>query len=172
MANKDKKNVEEYEYRAEMKQLLNLIIHSLYTHPEIFLRELISNASDALNKVRFLMLTDKNIVDPDAELKIKIEVDSKKQTFSIEDTGIGMTKEELINEIGTVAKSGTLEFMQKIKEQNKTVDGNWIGQFRLTVGYPAKEAHLPSRKSTGKNGERKSTSNSKTKRKNSLMNSG
>jgi len=129
MANKDKKNVEEYEYRAEMKQLLNLIIHSLYTHPEIFLRELISNASDALNKVRFLMLTDKNIVDPDAELKIKIEVDSKKQTFSIEDTGIGMTKEELINEIGTVAKSGTLEFMQKIKEQNKTVDGNWIGQF-------------------------------------------
>ncbi len=122
--------IEEFEYKAEMKQLLHLIIHSLYTHPEVFLRELISNASDALNKIRFRMLTDSNVVDKDADLKITIEVDSKEHTFSIEDTGIGMTKEELINEIGTVAHSGTLEFLKQMRENGKqTLDANLIGQF-------------------------------------------
>lgn len=124
-----KKNVEQFEYRAEMKQLLHLIINSLYTHKDIFLRELISNASDALNKLRFRMLTDKNVVDPDAKLQIKIEVDPKKQTFSIEDTGFGMNRDDLLNEIGTVASSGTLEFLKKMKEENKQLDGNLIGQF-------------------------------------------
>ncbi len=120
---------EQFEYQAEMKQLLHLIVHSLYTHPEIFLRELISNASDALNKVRFRMLTDSHVVDPEAELKIAIEVDPKHKTFSIEDTGIGMTREDLIRELGTVARSGTLEFLQQLKQNNKPLDAQLIGQF-------------------------------------------
>ena len=128
MAKQAKSKIEEFEYRAEMKQLLNLIVHSLYTHPEVFLRELISNASDALNKLRFRMLTDKEVVDPEAELKIQIELDSKKQTFSIEDSGIGMTREDLINEIGTVAHSGTLEFLQKMQQEKQSIE-NLIGQF-------------------------------------------
>lgn len=126
---KKTQSAESFEYKAEMKQLLHLIVHSLYTHPEVFLRELISNASDALNKIRFRMLTDKNVVDKDAPLNIQVEVDDKKQTFSIEDTGIGMTKEDLINEIGTVAHSGTLDFLKKMQAEKKAVDANMIGQF-------------------------------------------
>lgn len=120
---------EQFEYKAEMKQLLHLIVHSLYTHPEVFLRELISNASDALNKIRFRMLTDKEVVDKDAQLKIQIDVDSKKNIFSIEDSGIGMSKEDLINEIGTVAHSGTLDFLKQIQKEKKSIDANIIGQF-------------------------------------------
>ena len=121
--------METFEFKAEMKQLLNIIVHSLYNHPEVFLRELISNSSDALNKARFRKLTDKDIVDPDADLEIRIEVDSKKDKFSIEDFGIGMTKEELINNIGTIASSGTLEFLRRVKEQKAAFEGNLIGQF-------------------------------------------
>lgn len=121
--------METFEFKAEMKQLLNIIVHSLYNHPEVFLRELISNSSDALNKARFGKLTDKDIVDPDADLEIRIEVDPKKDKFSIEDFGIGMTKEELINNIGTIASSGTLEFLRRIKEQKAAFEGNLIGQF-------------------------------------------
>lgn len=120
---------EKFEYKAEMKQLLHLIVHSLYTHPEVFLRELISNSSDALNKVRFRMLTDKEVVDKDAQFKIQIEIDPKKQTFSIEDSGIGMTKDDLINEIGTVAHSGTLDFLKRMQKEKQTIDANMIGQF-------------------------------------------
>src|SRR3989339_262748 len=119
----------EFEYKAEMKQLLHLIVHSLYTHPEVFLRELISNSSDALNKIRFRRLTDSNILDPDSELKINIDIDEKENTFSITDTGIGMTKEDLIGRIGTIASSGTLEFFKKMEEENKSLDANLIGQF-------------------------------------------
>ncbi len=121
--------VQEFEYKAEMKQLLDLIVHSLYTHPEIFLRELISNASDALSKVRFNALTDQDILDKEAELAVRISIDSKEMTFVIEDSGLGMTEEELIANLGTVAKSGTLSFMQSLKEQQKQLDGNLIGQF-------------------------------------------
>lgn len=123
------KGKNEFEYKAEMKQLLHLIVHSLYTHPEVFLRELISNSSDALNKIRFRRLTDSNILDPDAELKINIDIDEKDNTFSITDTGIGMTKEDLIGRIGTIASSGTLDFLKQMKENNKTLDANLIGQF-------------------------------------------
>ncbi|MFQ5637664.1 MAG: molecular chaperone HtpG [bacterium] len=123
-----KKKTQKFEYKAEMKQLLHLIVHSLYTHPEIFLRELISNASDALNKIRFRMLTDTNVTDADADLKITIEIDSEKQTLSIEDSGIGMTRDDLINEIGTVAKSGTVEFLQEMQKNKKSIE-NLIGQF-------------------------------------------
>ena len=113
------KNPETHEYKAEMKQLLQLIIHSLYTHPEVFLRELISNASDAMNKVRYRQLTDENILDKGKDLEIRITVDEKKKTFSIQDTGIGMTHQDLTENIGTVARSGTLEFLKTMKEQKK-----------------------------------------------------
>ncbi|NQU28533.1 MAG: molecular chaperone HtpG [Candidatus Marinimicrobia bacterium] len=126
---KKKSNIHEYEYKAEMKQLLHLIVHSLYTHPEVFLRELISNASDSLNKVRFRMLTDNAVVDPDEELNIILTLDSKKHTFSIEDTGIGMTEQDLNEEIGTVASSGTMEYLEKLKAEGKTLEGDLIGQF-------------------------------------------
>ncbi|RMI01691.1 MAG: molecular chaperone HtpG [Calditrichaeota bacterium] len=121
--------VEQYQYQAELKQLLHLIVHSLYTHKDVFLRELISNASDALNKIRFRMLTDKEVLDPEAKLEIRIDVDPEKRTFSIEDTGIGMTKQDLIDRIGTVASSGTLEFLKQMQESGQKIDANLIGQF-------------------------------------------
>ncbi len=126
---KKKANIHEYEYKAEMKQLLHLIVHSLYTHPEVFLRELVSNASDALNKIRFRLLTDSNVIDPDEELLIKITFDEQKHLLAIEDTGIGMTEQDLNEEIGTVASSGTLEYLEQLKAEGKTLEGDLIGQF-------------------------------------------
>ncbi|MCB2204731.1 molecular chaperone HtpG [bacterium] len=121
---------EQFEYKAEMKQLLHLIIHSLYKHPEVFLRELVSNASDALNKVRFLQVQNAAVHQPDAELRIKIEIDEKEHALTIEDSGIGMTKEDLIERIGTVASSGTLDFLSKVREGEQKLDGSeLIGQF-------------------------------------------
>ncbi len=119
---------ETYEYKAEMNQLLNLIVHSLYTHPEIFLRELISNASDASNKVRYLQIADDTILDRNKELTIKIETDEKAQRFSIEDAGIGMSRQDLIDNIGKIASSGTLKFLEQLKE-DKSKFGDLIGQF-------------------------------------------
>ncbi len=118
-----------FKFKAELNQLLHLIVHSLYKHPEIFMRELISNASDALNKARFYELTKENILDPETELSIKINVNSKKKTFSIEDTGIGMTEEELVQNIGTVANSGTLNYIKQLQENGEKVDGDLIGKF-------------------------------------------
>ncbi len=130
MTTQTKKQIKEtFEYKAEMKQLLQLIAHSLYTHPEVFIRELVSNSSDALNKIRFKKLTDKNVYQPDKELRIDINIDEEKQTFSISDTGIGMTKENLINQLGTVAKSGTSEFLEQLKKGKQKADGSLIGQF-------------------------------------------
>lgn len=129
MAEKKEPKIQQYEYQAELKQLLHLIVHSLYTHPEVFLRELISNASDALNKVRFRLLTDKNVLDKDANQEIRITVDAKEGSFSIEDTGIGMTREDLIERIGTVASSGTMEFLEQLKNSKEKPDLNLIGQF-------------------------------------------
>ncbi|MCG8345079.1 MAG: molecular chaperone HtpG [Chlorobiales bacterium] len=132
MSTKKKQKVQEFEYKAEMKQLLNLIVHSLYTHPEIFLRELISNASDALSKVRFDQLTENKTEEDGEELKITIMLDEKERTFVIEDNGAGMSEEELITNLGTVAKSGTLGFLQALKEDQPEqggIDANLIGQF-------------------------------------------
>ena len=123
--------LEEFEYQAEMKQLLHLIVHALYSHREVFLREVISNASDALNQARFRQLTDKDIVSPDAPLRISINVDSNAQTFSIADTGIGMTKEDLVARIGTIASSGTVAFLERLKDEGKPFDANMIGQFGI-----------------------------------------
>lgn len=123
--------IQEFEYKAEMKQLLHLIVHSLYTQPEVAIRELISNASDALHKIRFRQLTDKNILSPEAPLRIDLTVDSNVQTFSITDTGIGMTRDDLTERIGTVASSGTLEFLEQMKEGDTPFDANLIGQFGI-----------------------------------------
>ena len=125
-----KSGVQQFEYQAELKQLLHLIIHSLYTHPEVFLRELISNASDALNKVRFRMLTDPNVLDAEAKLNVRITLNSEEKSITIEDSGIGMTRDDLIKRIGTVASSGTMEFVQQLKAQkDQKIDANLIGQF-------------------------------------------
>lgn len=119
----------EYEFVAEIKQLLDIIVNSIYTHPEIFIRELISNASDALNKVRLLRLTEPEILDPEVDLQINIFVDPKTSNFIIEDTGIGMTREEVIQQIGTIAHSGTLEFLKKLKDEKDKDNLNLIGKF-------------------------------------------
>ena len=101
-------------FQAEVKQLLNLMIHSLYSNKEIFLRELISNASDAADKLRFEALTDKALFENDAELKIRVSFDPKARTITVADNGIGMSREEVIANIGTIAKSGTREFLSKL----------------------------------------------------------
>ncbi len=123
---------EKHEFKAEIKQLLDILVHSLYTSREIFLRELISNASDALDKIRFESTKGTEIADKELPLEIKINFDEKKKLLTITDTGIGMTKDELINNIGTIAKSGSAEFLKQLKE-SKTDVTNIIG--KLGVGF-------------------------------------
>src|SRR5437667_120171 len=106
-------------FQAEVKQLLKLMIHSLYSHKEIFLRELISNASDACDKLRFASLADPELMAGDSELSIRIELDDKAHTISITDNGIGMTRQEAIEHLGTIARSGTAEFLSKMSGDQK-----------------------------------------------------
>ncbi len=120
--------VETREFQTEIRQLLDIVIHSLYTDRQIFLRELISNAADALEKLRYTQISGLEIVDPDLPLEITIEADDSAHTLTISDTGIGMTREELIENLGTIAHSGSKEFFQKLKEGDKK-DLNLIGQF-------------------------------------------
>ena len=115
-------------FKAETRQLLDILIHSLYTEQEIFLRELISNASDALTRVDFEILTNREVLDPDVELAIRIVPDTEAHTITISDTGIGMTAEELAENLGTIAHSGARSFMEAIKELGKSA-GDLIGQF-------------------------------------------
>ncbi len=119
---------ETHGFQAEVKQLLNLMIHSLYSNKEIFLRELISNASDAADKLRFEALTDKALFETDAELKIRVAFDPKARTVTVTDNGIGMSRDEVIANIGTIAKSGTREFFNKLTG-DQAKDANLIGQF-------------------------------------------
>ena len=121
-------NVQEFSFKAETKQLLNILIHSLYKDREVFLRELLSNASDALNRMRFEMVTNQNVLDPKAELGIHIKADKEARTLTIEDTGIGMTKDEIIENLGTIAQSGARKFLEATKDQ-KTDLARVIGQF-------------------------------------------
>lgn len=115
-------------FQAEVKQLLQLMIHSLYSNKEIFLRELVSNASDACDKLRFEALTDKALFEGDSELKIRVAFDPKARTVTITDNGIGMSRQEVIDNIGTIAKSGTREFLASLTG-DKAKDANLIGQF-------------------------------------------
>lgn len=119
---------ESLEYRAEVKQLLDILAHSLYTDREVFLRELISNASDALNRVQFEMLTNHDVLDPEAELAIRITVDEDAKKITISDTGIGMNREEMVQNLGTIAHSGARTFLQNADKSKSTLE-EIIGQF-------------------------------------------
>ena len=123
-----KTNKETLGFQTEVQQLLDLMIHSLYSNKEIFLRELISNASDAADKLRFEALTDDGLFEDDADLKIRVEFNKEQKTITVLDNGIGMSREEIIDNLGTIAKSGTREFFESLTgDQSK--DNQLIGQF-------------------------------------------
>ena len=115
-------------FQAEVQQLLRLVAHSLYSHKEVFLRELISNASDACDKLRFEALTDSALYESEPELKIRVSFDKDARTITVADNGIGMDRQEVIDNIGTIARSGTRQFMQKLSG-DQAKDANLIGQF-------------------------------------------
>ena len=136
------------EFQTEVNQLLHLIVHSLYSHPEIFLRELISNASDALDKLRHLTLVDDNFKSFAFTPRIDLELDEEKQTLTIADTGIGMNEEDLVSNLGTIARSGTKNFLAQLSGDAKK-DSNLIGQFGVgfySVFMVADRAEVISRK--------------------------
>jgi len=136
-----------YQFKAEVKQLLDILVHSLYTSREIFLRELISNASDALDKLRFESNKGTEFEDKDLPLEIKIDFDEKKKILTVSDTGIGMNQEELISNIGTIAKSGTAEFLKQLAESKNDIN-NLIGKFGVgfySVFMVAKEVIIKSK---------------------------
>jgi molecular chaperone HtpG len=142
-------HAESYAFKAEIKQLLNILVHSLYKERDIFLRELISNAADALTRIHFEMLTDPDVVDPEAELAIHIEViDSEEgKSLVIKDTGIGMSADELIENLGTIAQSGARAFLERIRESDIS-PGEIIGQFGVgfySVFMVADEVRVVSR---------------------------
>ncbi|MCL4254086.1 MAG: molecular chaperone HtpG [Anaerolineae bacterium] len=120
-----------FSFQAEIKQLLDILIHSLYSDREIFLRELISNASDALNRVQFELLTNPNVLDSDSELYIEVKIDEEAKTITISDSGIGMTREDMVNNLGTIARSGAKQFIEAMKAgQNGSANAaEVIGQF-------------------------------------------
>jgi molecular chaperone HtpG len=115
-------------FEADVTQVLHLVIHSLYSHKEIFLRELVSNASDALDKLRFKALTDESLYEGDTDLGIRIAVDREAGTLTVEDNGVGMTEEDLVRDLGTVARSGSRAFLEQLAQQGQK-DARLIGQF-------------------------------------------
>lgn len=117
------------QFQTETKKLLDMMIHSIYTHKEIFLRELVSNASDAIDKLKYKAITDTHILGDNTEFKIEIIPNKDARTITIKDNGIGMTMEEVIANIGTIAKSGSKDFMEKLKEAKENKDMEIIGQF-------------------------------------------
>jgi molecular chaperone HtpG len=121
--------VETREFQAEARQVLELMIHSLYTNKEIFLRELISNASDALDRLRVASLTNPNLLGKDERFEIVIEADPKERTLTVHDSGIGMSREEVVSNIGTIAKSGTREILESMRSESPEVAAKLIGQF-------------------------------------------
>lgn len=128
-------DIEEFQFITEAKQLLDLVIPSLYTNKEIFLRELISSASDALDRLRFETLTDPELLSGAGRYEIRLESDMDARTLSISDTGIGMSTEEMIANIGTIAKSGTRELRETIKgDQMSYLAAEPIGQFVFIYG--------------------------------------
>jgi molecular chaperone HtpG len=137
---------ESLEFRAEVRQLLHILAHSLYRDREIFLRELISNASDALNRIQFEMLTNRDVLDPEAELAIRLSFDEENKTITVSDTGIGMNREELIENLGTIAQSGARAFLERLEADQRPSDV--IGQFGVgfySVFMVAEEVRVTSR---------------------------
>ena len=138
-----------YEFRAEIRQLLHILAHSLYTDREIFLRELISNASDALHRVQFEMLTNRDVLDPEAELAVRITWDADAHTLTVSDTGIGMTREELVENLGTIAHSGAMAFLEKVGPGvGQQIGADVIGRFGVgfyAVFMAADEVRVTSR---------------------------
>ncbi len=122
------KSLKKHEFQAEVKQVLDIVIHSLYTDKEVFIRELVSNASDALEKLRYLQLTGKDIYDENLPLEINIRTDDKENTITFEDHGVGMTEDELVENLGTIAHSGSKAFLKAVEESGG-VSENLIGQF-------------------------------------------
>ena len=114
-------------FEAEVSALLDLMVHAIYSNKQIFLRELISNSSDAIDKLSFEALSDNALYENDHEVKIHVSFDKAKRIITIKDNGIGMSREEVITNLGTIAKSGTREFLSKLGEQAK--DSKLIGQF-------------------------------------------
>ncbi|QZP17684.1 molecular chaperone HtpG [Methylophilales bacterium] len=150
------KQKETLSFQAEVKQLLQLMIHSLYSNKEIAIRELISNASDAADKLRFEALEKNDLYEKDSELKIWVDFDKDKKTITISDNGIGMTRDDIVKNIGTIAKSGTKEFLKKLSG-DQAKDANLIGQFGVgfySAFIISEEVTLESRKAGAKTGSR------------------
>jgi TNF receptor-associated protein 1 len=121
-------DVERHAFQAEIRQLLDIVIHSLYTEREIFVRELISNAADALEKFRHEALIQPDLPEKDRDLEVRIALDDQAKSFSLSDSGIGMTHEEIVTNLGTIAHSGTKAFLSRLSESGGR-DVNLIGQF-------------------------------------------
>ena len=119
---------QKFEFQSEIKQLLDIVIHSLYTEKEIFVRELVSNASDALEKLRHLQITEKEIQDDSQALEINLTTDETAKTVTIQDFGLGMTRAELVENLGTIAHSGSKSFLKALGESGAK-NSNLIGQF-------------------------------------------
>src|SRR5258706_9481882 len=117
------------EFKTELKQLLDLIIHSLYTKKEIFLRELISNAADAIDKLRFEGLKEPQLLAGDSDFKIRLSPDEKASTLTISDNGVGMSREAIVSNLGTIARSGTREFLRSLQQADAKDRPELIGQF-------------------------------------------
>ena len=143
---------EKKEFKTEVQQLLNLVIHSLYSNKDIFLRELISNGSDAIDKLSFEALSNKELIKDDPEFRIKLFVDNEAKTLRIEDNGIGMTRDELEENIGTIARSGTRRFMEELKKGQAEANPELIGQFGVgfySAFMVADKVILKTRSATG-----------------------
>ena len=125
--------VDKIGFQADVSKMLNIVVNSLYSEKQIFLRELISNASDACDKLKYLALTNPGIAQQSGQLKIKIVPDDKNKTLTVSDNGIGMNKDDLINHLGTIAKSGTADFVKNATDNGSAVE--LIGQFG--VGFYA-----------------------------------
>lgn len=121
--------VETLEFKSELRQILHIITHSLYSHKEIFLRELISNASDAINRLRFNSINNESLLEDDKDFKIKLTVDKDKGTLTVSDNGIGMSRDTIVDQLGTIAKSGTREMLEALKQTDAANRPELIGQF-------------------------------------------